>query len=225
VVRVLGYRSGGPGSIPGTTRKKSSGSGTRSTQPREYNWGPTWQKSNGSCLENREYGRRDPSRRPRGTLYPRKLAITSPTSGGLSVGIVRSWTQTMEFFFYNRAPRNLFFCFWYSFQLAAESTPGPQCGWKDQANWQSNDLVGNRTHWLPACSAMPQPTALPLLGIQILYRCVVRDLGVTRFVQFYEFRFTQNTVFKGTTKTTACTDFSALWLGLRCVQDLELWTV
>jgi hypothetical protein len=28
VVRVLGYRAGGPGSIPGTTRKKSSGSGT-----------------------------------------------------------------------------------------------------------------------------------------------------------------------------------------------------
>jgi hypothetical protein len=27
----------GPGSIPGTTRKKSSGSGTGSTQPREYN--------------------------------------------------------------------------------------------------------------------------------------------------------------------------------------------
>jgi hypothetical protein len=37
VVRVLGYRSGGPGSIPGTTRKKSSGSGTGPTQPREYN--------------------------------------------------------------------------------------------------------------------------------------------------------------------------------------------
>jgi hypothetical protein len=36
VVRVLGYRSGGPGSIPGTTRKKSSGSGTGSTQSREY---------------------------------------------------------------------------------------------------------------------------------------------------------------------------------------------
>jgi hypothetical protein len=30
VVRVLGYRSGGPGSIPGTTVKKSSGSGTLS---------------------------------------------------------------------------------------------------------------------------------------------------------------------------------------------------
>jgi hypothetical protein len=37
VVRVLGYRSGGPDSIPGTIRKKSSGSGTGSTQPREYN--------------------------------------------------------------------------------------------------------------------------------------------------------------------------------------------
>jgi hypothetical protein len=37
VVRILGCRSGGPGSIPGTTRKKSSGSGTGSTQPREYN--------------------------------------------------------------------------------------------------------------------------------------------------------------------------------------------
>jgi hypothetical protein len=36
---------------------------------------------------------------PRGALYPQKLAITSPTSGGCSVGIVRSRTQTMEFFF------------------------------------------------------------------------------------------------------------------------------
>jgi hypothetical protein len=48
-------------------------------------------------FESREYGRRDPSRWPRSTLYPQKLAITSPTSGGLSVGIVRSRTQTMEF--------------------------------------------------------------------------------------------------------------------------------
>jgi hypothetical protein len=35
VVRVVGYRSGGQGSIPGTTRKKFSGSGTGCTQPRE----------------------------------------------------------------------------------------------------------------------------------------------------------------------------------------------
>jgi hypothetical protein len=37
---------------------------------------------------------------PRGTLYPQKLAITSPTSGGRSVGIVRSRTQAMEFSFF-----------------------------------------------------------------------------------------------------------------------------
>jgi hypothetical protein len=45
----------------------------------------------------REYGRRDPSLLPRGTLYPQKLATTSPRSCGRSVGIVRSRTQTMEF--------------------------------------------------------------------------------------------------------------------------------
>jgi hypothetical protein len=45
----------------------------------------------------RIYGRRYPSRWPRGTLYPHKLAITSPKSGGRSVVIVRSRTQTMEF--------------------------------------------------------------------------------------------------------------------------------
>jgi hypothetical protein len=42
VVRVHGYRSGGPGPIPGTTRKKNNGSRTGSSQPREYNWGATW---------------------------------------------------------------------------------------------------------------------------------------------------------------------------------------
>jgi hypothetical protein len=35
-------------------------------------------KSSGSGLENREYGRKDPSRGPRGTLYPQKSALTSP---------------------------------------------------------------------------------------------------------------------------------------------------
>jgi hypothetical protein len=78
---------------------RSSGPGPGSTQPREYNWGATWKKNSGSGLENREYGRRHPSRRPRGTLYPQKLVLISPTSGGRSVGIVRSRTQTTEFFF------------------------------------------------------------------------------------------------------------------------------
>jgi hypothetical protein len=46
-------------------------------------------KCNGSSLEIREYGRRDPSRWPHGTLYPKMLALISPTKGGRSVGIVR----------------------------------------------------------------------------------------------------------------------------------------
>jgi hypothetical protein len=55
-------------------------------------------KRNGSGLEIREYGLRDPSRWPRGILYPHKLALTSPTSGGLSVGIVRSWLRPRRCF-------------------------------------------------------------------------------------------------------------------------------
>jgi hypothetical protein len=48
-------------------------------------------KNSGFDLENREYGCRDPSRWPRGTHYPQKLVLTSPTSGG------RSRTQATEF--------------------------------------------------------------------------------------------------------------------------------
>jgi hypothetical protein len=56
-------------------------------------------KSSVSGLENRNYSRRDPSRWPRGTIYLQKLALTSLTSGGRSVGIVRSPTQATEFSF------------------------------------------------------------------------------------------------------------------------------
>jgi hypothetical protein len=55
-------------------------------------------KSSGFGLENREYSRRDLSPWPCGTLYHQKLALTSPTNGGRSVGIVRLWTEVMEFF-------------------------------------------------------------------------------------------------------------------------------
>jgi hypothetical protein len=55
--------------------------------------------SSGSGLENREYDRGDTLRWPRDTLYPQKLALTSPTSGGSSVGIVRLRTKATEFFF------------------------------------------------------------------------------------------------------------------------------
>jgi hypothetical protein len=42
-------------------------------------------KSSCSGLESREYGRRDPSHWPRGTLYQQKFTLTSPTNGGRSV--------------------------------------------------------------------------------------------------------------------------------------------
>jgi hypothetical protein len=46
-------------------------------------------KSSGWGQENRIKDRGDPLGWPRDTLYPQKLALTSPTSGGRSVGIVR----------------------------------------------------------------------------------------------------------------------------------------
>jgi hypothetical protein len=39
----------------------------------------------------------DPLRWPRDILYPQKLALTSPTSGGRSVGIVRLRTKSTQF--------------------------------------------------------------------------------------------------------------------------------
>jgi hypothetical protein len=56
-------------------------------------------KSSGSGLENREYGRRDPSDWLHDNLYPEKFAQSSPTRGGRSVGIVRSRTEATEFQF------------------------------------------------------------------------------------------------------------------------------
>jgi hypothetical protein len=53
--------------------------------------------SSGSSLENREYGRGDPLCWPRDTHYPQKLTLTSPTSGGHSVGIIRLRTKATEF--------------------------------------------------------------------------------------------------------------------------------
>jgi hypothetical protein len=54
-------------------------------------------KSSGSGLESREYSRRNPSRWPRGTLYPQKLALNSPTSNDRSVGTVRSRIKSTDY--------------------------------------------------------------------------------------------------------------------------------
>jgi hypothetical protein len=56
-------------------------------------------KCSDSGLENRINGRGDPLRWPRDTLYPQKMALTSPTSGDRSVGIVHLRTRSHGFFF------------------------------------------------------------------------------------------------------------------------------
>jgi hypothetical protein len=66
--------------------------------------------SSGSRLESREYDCKDMSLWPRGTLYPQKLALTSPTSGGRSVAIVRSRTHATEFLWPSSAPCVRYFC-------------------------------------------------------------------------------------------------------------------
>jgi hypothetical protein len=55
-------------------------------------------KSGGFSLDNREYDRVGPSALTTRHIYPQKLVLTSPTSGGCSVGIARTWTNAMEFF-------------------------------------------------------------------------------------------------------------------------------
>jgi hypothetical protein len=90
VVRVPGYRSRGP---------------RFDSQHYQILWEvvgllslvSTIQELLGRNVESQEYGRRDPLCWLRDTLYPRKLALTSPTSGGHSVGIVRSQNKATEF--------------------------------------------------------------------------------------------------------------------------------
>jgi hypothetical protein len=54
-------------------------------------------KSSGSGLETENTSVGDLSRWPRDTLYPQKLVLSSPASGGHSIGTVRSQTKATEF--------------------------------------------------------------------------------------------------------------------------------
>jgi hypothetical protein len=54
-------------------------------------------KSSGFGLESREYGHRNRHSDHVAPSISKKLALTSPTSGGRSVGIVCSRTQATEF--------------------------------------------------------------------------------------------------------------------------------
>jgi hypothetical protein len=63
---------------------------------RRFRKGVKWSDRFTFCgLENRDYSLRD-LRWPRDTLCPQKLILYSPTSGGRSVGIVRSQTKATE---------------------------------------------------------------------------------------------------------------------------------
>jgi hypothetical protein len=53
-------------------------------------------KSSGFGLESGEYGRGNPLLRPRDTLCPQKLALSSSRIGGPSVGILRSRNKATE---------------------------------------------------------------------------------------------------------------------------------
>jgi hypothetical protein len=73
---------------------RSSGSGTGSTQPREDNWGATSMKSSGSGVENPRLtavGTRSADHSS--LLYHQMLVLTSPTSGGRTVAIIRLWAK------------------------------------------------------------------------------------------------------------------------------------
>jgi hypothetical protein len=101
VVRVPGYRSRGPGfdsrryqifwEVVGLERGPLSL--VRITEELLE-----WKSSGSGSRKNRDYGRGDPLRWPRDTLYQLKLALTSPRGSGRSVGIVRLRTKTTEFF-------------------------------------------------------------------------------------------------------------------------------
>jgi hypothetical protein len=99
--------------FPGTTKKKVVGLERGPLSLVSTTEELLGRNSSGCGLESREYGRRNSSRWPCGTL----LALTSLTSGGRSVGIVRLQTEATEFAFmllfmcdyFNKAYFNLYF--------------------------------------------------------------------------------------------------------------------
>jgi len=56
---------------------------------------------------------------------------------------------------------------WYSFLLEAELTPGHSAAGRIKSMKNPNDHIETRNHDLPACSAVPQPTAPPHTSLPV----------------------------------------------------------
>jgi hypothetical protein len=57
---------------------------------------------------------------------------------------------------------------WYSFLLEAESTTGHSVARRFMSMKNPNENIDTQTHDLPACSAVPQPTATPHTPIPVV---------------------------------------------------------
>ena len=58
----------------------------------------------------------------------------------------------------------------YSFLLEAEWRRGHSAAGRIMPVQNSNDPIGNRTRELPACNAVPQPTAPPRANVKIMFK-------------------------------------------------------
>jgi hypothetical protein len=106
--------------------------------------------SSSSGLENRDYGRRDPSRWLRNTLYPQKLSLTSPTSGDCSFGIVRSHSgHGVCFVAFQKLLLSICSC-WHDVQISAMLASGFSSsgspGLERPMSWSTLKLTACVTH-------------------------------------------------------------------------------
>jgi hypothetical protein len=81
---------------------------------------------------------------------------------------------------------------WFSFLLEADSTQGHSAAGRIRSIEKSNNLIGIRTLDFPACSILPQPTALPRAPVNSsshVYCChdmyISRGLVRLTLLQYY----------------------------------------